>query len=370
MSTHAKYGPSGYNGWSNCSAYESDSTPNVYSEAGTLAHEVAACILQGEKTPNVGIDVLRNMQDYADWVLGQCTPTTEMHVEISMDISFMTGEQGAKGTADCVLVDWDNRTISIIDLKTGHRRVNAEDNGQLQMYAAAAVALFNDMHAVINGETESGAFDTVHTIIYQSSIDHIDQHSMSVKELMGWAGAIRPAKTIRPGPKQCQWCAKKAECESYASWVHAKVNNFDPETQEANRTEKLSESFKSVDAIESWCKAVKTAAKKQLVDGGELPGFKLVQGKAGNRKWQDETAVAELMKGMRLKKDLMYKSTLITPTAATDILKSKLSRKQWETLQNHITRKEPVLQIAPDNDARPATSTVPAVFKPLGQLIE
>jgi len=189
-------------------------------------------------------------------------------------------------------------------------------------------------------------------------------------ELMGWAGAIRPAKTIRPGPKQCQWCAKKAECESYASWVHAKVNNFDPETQEANRVEKLSESFKSVDAIESWCKAVKTAAKKQLVDGGELPGFKLVQGKAGNRKCQDETAVAELMKGMRLKKDLMYKSTLITPTAATDILKSKLSRKQWETLQNHITRKEPVLQIAPDNDARPATSTVPAVFKPLGQLIE
>ncbi len=370
MSTHAKYGPSGYNGWSNCSDFTSDSTPSIYSEAGTLAHEVAAAILEGEKTPNVGIDVLRAMQDYADWVQGQRSDTTELHVELSMDISFMTGEQGAKGTADCVLVDWDNRVITVIDLKTGHRRVNAEDNGQLQMYAAAAVALFNDMHVALNGPTENGAFDTVHTIIYQSSIDHIDQHSMSVNELMGWAGAIRPAKTIRPGPKQCQWCAKKAECESYAAWVHTKVNQFDPETQAANRVEKLSESFKSVDAIESWCKAVKAAAKKQLADGGVLPGFKLVQGKAGNRKWQDDFVVEELMKGMRLKKDLIYKSTLITPTAATDVLKGKLSRKQWEVLQNHITRKEPSLQIAPDTDARPATSSVPAVFKPLGQLID
>jgi hypothetical protein len=353
MSAHARFGPSGYNGWSNCVDWASDPTPSKWAEAGTLAHEVGACLLLGQKTPDVGIDVLRDMQDYADWVQSQRTHDSELHVEIPLDISWMTGEANAKGTADAVIVDYKNRSLTVIDLKTGRRRVNATDNGQLQMYAAAAVAFFTDAAIAVDGEPGEALFDKVNTMIYQASIDHIDTHTIAVNELMGWAQAVRPAKTIRPGVKQCQWCMKKAECESYANWVHTKVDAIDPKKPGLDLT-KLSESYKVVDAIESWCRAVKDAAKRTLENGEQLPGFKLVQGRYGNRKWTDEDTVEALMKNMRLKRDLIYKKQLITPTAATDTLKSELSSKQWEQLQQHVIRKEPSLQIAPISDHRGA----------------
>jgi len=370
MSAHAKFGPSGYNGWSQCSEWASDPTPSKWAAAGTLAHEVAAALLLGEKTPNVGIDVLRDMQDYADWVNGQCTGSTEKHVELAMDISWMTGEEDAKGTADAVLVDYERRSITVIDLKTGRKRVNAKDNGQLQMYAAAAVSLFTEMHRLID-DTQPNPFDTVHTIIYQPMLDHIDQWSISVGELMGWAQAIRPAKTIRAGTKQCQWCMKKAECESFARWVNVKVDQTNIDDRQNLRAATLADAYGSVDAIRGWCSAVEEAAKQLLVDGQDLPGYKLVQGSRGSRKWTDTGEVENLLKHMRLKREVMYKTDLITPTTAERLLKSKtLNSNQWSQLQELITRDGTALKVVPETDKRPGASEVTVAFKSLGQTVE
>jgi hypothetical protein len=112
----------------------------------------------------------------------------------------------------------------------------------------------------------------------------------------------------------------------------------------------------ALDLIEGWCKAVRAEAERRLLRGDAVPGWKLVQGKAGNRGWVDEAEVTDLMKkSMRLRDDVMYDFSLISPTtaekrAADGIIKPK----QWAKLQGLITRSDGKPSVAPAADKRPA----------------
>lgn len=59
--------------------------------------------------------------------------------------------------------------------------------------------------------------------------------------------------------------------------------------------------------------------------GEAIPGFKMVQGKKGNRAWTDAEEAEKLLKSMRLKTEQMYDLKLISPTKAAALQKKKLS---------------------------------------------
>ena len=63
-----------------------------------------------------------------------------LFVEQQLDISWITGEEDAVGTADAIVVR-DGELI-VIDLKTGHNNVDAKENDQLMGYAAAALRAY------------------------------------------------------------------------------------------------------------------------------------------------------------------------------------------------------------------------------------
>lgn len=113
--------------------------------------------------------------------------------------------------------------------------------------------------------------------------------------------------------------------------------------------------MESVDLVEGWCKAVRAEVERRLLAGTAVPGYKLVQGRQGNRAFADETAAEALMKTFRLKREEMYDFVLISPTKAETLAADGIiGKKQWPKLQEMIRRSDGKPSVAPASDKRPA----------------
>lgn len=354
---HAKKSPSGASGWMNCSGWRSDPTGSVYADWGTDAHEFAAlCLVTGndaehyrgqfgEKGNPLDDDMIDCVQTYIDFV--RAIPG-ELHVEQSVPIDHLTGEEGATGTSDAIILD--RRVITVVDLKGGMGvRVDAEGNEQMMMYALGALEKFGLVRD----------FDEARMIIVQPRIDHISEHTITVDDLVTFglkvtnAAKRDPNSPLNPGTDTCRWCAAKATCPALEEQV---MDAFEDETvvQDVAQLDKarLGALMGKVDMIESWCKAIRAQTETTLVQGNEVPGYKLVQGKRGNRKWVSEEQALAAFKSMRIKHDLMYDLKLISPTKAEKVLAE--SPKRWARLESLITQSEGALSVAPVSDKRPA----------------
>lgn len=118
----------------------------------------------------------------------------------------------------------------------------------------------------------------------------------------------------------------------------------------------------SIDLIEGYAKALRAELERRMLAGGEVPGFKLVKGREGIRKFSDAAEAEKMMKSMRLKQDVMYDWTLISPTTAEKLYADGIiGKKQWPKLQALITRSEAGLSVAPAADKRPAVTITPVV---------
>ena len=99
-----------------------------------------------------------------------------------------------------------------------------------------------------------------------------------------------------------------------------------------------------------WLKKVKEQALTTLMNGEELPGYKLVEGKLGNRKWKDEGEVAATLAPLYSKED--YTETRLLSPSQMD--KAIGKKKVAELLEGLIERAPGAPTIAPITDKRPA----------------
>ena len=115
--------------------------------------------------------------------------------------------------------------------------------------------------------------------------------------------------------------------------------------------EQLSWFMQNLGLIEDWVKAVRAKTEGELLAGHDVPGFKIVAGKKGNRKWEDEKLAETEMRAWRLKHSEMYKSELISPAVAEKFFKS--NPKRWAKLSALIVQNEGKPSVAPSTDPRP-----------------
>jgi hypothetical protein len=102
--------------------------------------------------------------------------------------------------------------------------------------------------------------------------------------------------------------------------------------------------------------------ESELFSGRPVPGYKLVQGKKGNRKWSSESEAEAMLKGFKLKVEEMYDLKLVSPTTAEKLAKAgTIGPRQWPKLQGFITQSEGSPSVAPESDKRPALEIKPAV---------
>ena len=398
MSTHARLSPSGAHRWMACPGsvvLEADfpDTGSSYAREGTVAHELAAGHLSagwepadyvgeywhGEEPDGtkwkvmIDADMVRHVKDYAKLVREYAEGGTLM-VEQRVPIGHLTGEDGAGGTSDAVIIQPGE--IKVVDLKYGMGvKVDATDNPQLMMYALGALENFDVL----------GDFETVTMVIHQPRLNHVSEWSIPIEQLRAFGEDVRSAargvrlaeslalsaptgplagSMFSPGEKQCKFCKAKAVCPALRAEVTEMVGGSSvatadefaamvpqvPDSQTGDNY--LAIAMSKVELIEQWCKGVRAEVERRLLLGKPVDGWKLVQGKQGNRKWREPKEVETLFKSMRLRQDEMYDLSLISPTTAEKLLKE--SPKRWNKVLDHIVRSEGKPSVAPVTDKRPA----------------
>lgn len=365
---------------------------NIYSAEGTAAHAVLKQVLDtgqpaadfvgttiathGIKSRDFDIVVDADMADYvqqvADFARQLAGDDGVMLTEQRVNYAYALGvpAEDAWGTADIVILRGDR--ITVIDLKYGRGvEVLAERNPQLMLYGLGAL-----------GEHDGlvGEFREVELIIAQPRISREPKRwTVDVPDLLQWAQEEGHAAVVQveaaetadrlplvPGEKQCKFCKAKAECPALRSEVSevvsaspATVDEFERVTDPTTFDElKLSRAMSAVGLIEDWCTGVRAEVERRLLAGAPVTGYKLVEGKLGNRSWTDPKEVESVLKGMRLKQDEMYDLKLISPTTAEKLL-AKDSPRRWTKLQSLISRAPGKPSVAPITDKRPALEIKP-----------
>lgn len=376
MTTHAVLSPSSAARWMRCpgSVALSKGLPDNSSRdanEGTAAHELAAMCLTNNLDAvaylgrliggfTVDIDMASAVQVYVDFVR---RITGDRYVEQRLSISHITAEKDAAGTSDAVVLDTDNDTLWVVDLKFGRGvKVFAENNEQLQIYALAALEEYGFLFEPAK----------VCVAIVQPRIDHIDVWELTTDELRGFgvlasdaARATSEADApLVPGTKQCKFCRAKATCPALRQQVVEQFECLQPPAD--GDSGQLATAMSKVDLIEDWCRAVRAETERRLFAGEAVSGWKLVAGRRGSRKWSDETGAIEVMKSMRMRQDQMFDFKVISPTTAEKLAKAgEIGERQWPRLQSLITQDEGRPSVAPESDKRQALTVGADAFEVL-----
>ena len=100
--------------------------------------------------------------------------------------------------------------------------------------------------------------------------------------------------------------------------------------------------------ISLWLKRVKEQAQTTLLNGGEVPGFKVVAGR-GTRAWTDELEVAAKLSSVYSQEEYT-KTELLSPAAMEKALGKK---RVAELLEGLIETKTGAPTVVPETDKRP-----------------
>lgn len=405
---HAKTcSPSGADGWFSCAGRIVMEAPfpdngNSFSDEGTARHTVCAEVLEGvietvAECVGTGVDVhgksitykpewVDEDQDYVDTVRS-LAEGGELYVERVVNFETFTGVKGDSfGTADAIVLRpvsinctppggvggqmaYGAYELIVVDRKTGYVEVPVERNKQLMLYALGALAEFGLVYDIAR----------VRLVIHQRAAREWD---CSVDELLEFgklarskAASVQMAvQTFRPDDAEwqrtflnqdpsedaCRYCKAMATCPSMQAKVQSIVGaDFSDELTVVvpdPSPDRLHVQMATVGLVEDWCKAVRAETERRLLAGKPVPGFKLVLGKAGNRKWSDEKAAEEMLrKQFRLPVEKAYDLSLISPTTAEKLAKAgDIGERQWKKAAALITRSEPKPSVAPISDKREA----------------
>ena len=329
--------------------YPNESSP--FAQEGTLAHEVAELYARGDRTAP-GTEITREMIEcaigYREYIQEQIKVDGAI-VLLEQRVDFSPWVPDGFGTCDCIILQGDEMVI--IDYKYGVGvPVSAENNPQMKLYALGALNDFGIAYDVSHVEMH----------IYQPRINNISSSCLVVEDLLEWAEqTVKPiAQKAAEGKgdysagEWCKFCPHAGRCRKLTQVCTEYVETHSLRAAvPVLAPHEVAEVLAMEPLISLWLKRVKAQAMTTLLDGGEVPGWKVVEGKLGNRKWTDELAVMHALEANGYAEDEITETKLLSPAAMDKALGKK---KVAELLDGLIDRSPGSPTIVPASDKRPA----------------
>ena len=398
---HALLSPSGAKKWLTCSASlacEKD-IPNTSGKAavtGTACHtiaevhlnayirgtalplerEVGAYVLDDGKgqikaliSPMKGsvlitADMIEQVRKYTDYCKAIIDVATYAKLEMRVNLTEVLhpGYEGVEtfGTADLVavqeLANTDEHMLIIGDLKTGRHRVEAKENKQLMLYALGVYRRLKRRYNIT----------VVRLVIFQPYAGGASEWDISVEGLELFAKFAQKrallaldaysrgkknlkASDFRPSVDGCQWCRFSDQCAARTKTVNAVLaEELEDDFALELTPEQLVSEYEKLPLLRQHIDKIEKAMAAALHSGKKVPGYKLVEGRPGNRAWKDADAI-EVSHG-----DILKKEVLMSPTEAAKVL----SADEMAALEPFITRKPGAPCVATADDKRPEWNQV------------
>lgn len=398
---HALLSPSGAKKWLACSASlacEKD-IPNTSGKAavtGTACHtiaevhlnqyikgtalplerEVGAYVLdegKGQIKALIGpmkgavlitADMIEQVRKYTDYCKAIIDVATYAKLEMRVNLTEVLhpGYEGVEtfGTADLVavqeLANTDEHMLIIGDLKTGRHRVEAKENKQLMLYA---IGVYRRLKRRYN-------ITVVRLVIFQPYAGGASEWDISVEGLELFAKFAQKrallaldaysrgkknlkASDFKPSVDGCQWCRFSEQCAARTKTVNAVLaEELEDDFALELTPEQLAAEYEKLPLLRQHIDKVEKAMAAALHSGKKVPGYKLVEGRPGNRAWKDADAI-EVSHG-----DILKKEVLMSPTEAAKVL----SADEMAALEPFITRKPGAPCVATADDKRPEWNQV------------
>lgn len=362
---HALLSASSAERWLACppSAVAAEAYPRQdteFTREGTLAHEVAEriarCAVDGIKydwdrcedwpSEDVTTEMVECAKGYADYILEQVSDPGAL-VMLEQRVDFSPWVPGGFGTADCIIIQGD--TMDVIDYKYGKGvAVSAKDNPQEKCYGLGALNDYGFAYEV----------ERIRLHIYQPRINNVSTFEITADELLAWGEAIKPvAEQAAKGKGKhnagawCKFCPHAGRCRTLTKICTEYVQTHGMRIQvPVLAPHEVAEILAMEPLVSLWLKRVKDQALASMLDGGQVPGYKVVAGRS-SRNWADDLETASLLQAAGYSREDITKTELLSVAAMEKALGKK---KVAELVGGQILTHTGAPTIAPETDKRPA----------------
>lgn len=356
-------------------------TGSGYAAAGTLAHAIAELKARkyflepmSTRTYNTRMKKLKEDPNYDKGMdsatdeylehlknLAMSFGAVQPFVALETRVDYSDYAPEGFGTADCIIIG--ARRLCVNDYKNGAGvPVEAENNSQMMLYALGALKLY----APIYGDT----IREIHLAIIQPNAGGVKEWSCTRAELEAWGlNYVKPRAALAyagggefaPGA-WCRFCPTKAQCSARA----AKLLELEPakgavpagalydtDPGGLDMTNLLTDDqvgdvlARALD-LEAWVKDLKEYALTAALEGREISGFKVVEGR-GSRDWTDLDAAFAALQERGVAEAMLYERKPVTPPA----LEKALGKPTFaETAGDLVAKKPGKPALVPESDPR------------------
>lgn len=373
---HALLSPSAASRWMACPASARategiEENTSSAAEEGTAAHALAEIKLKRalkqitKKKYETELDDIKatgyyneEMEEHTDTYVNHVmeafaeakakTPDATIEIEARLDFSDCIPE--GFGTGDVIIIA--DGEMSVIDFKYGKGvEVDAENNPQMMIYALGAIRAFEDFYDI-----RSVWMQIVQPRLSNFSgmlrgVEHL--HKWRDEELAPAAKAAWDGKGIFvPGEDQCRFCKINRTCKARADHHMNLKETYELEKANTLTAGDIATILMQVDDLKRWAEAIKEYALEKAMEGVEIPGFKVVEGRS-NRKITDEEAAAERLRKEGYTEEEIYNIKL---KGITDLEKKVGKSELAQILDGVIEKPVGKPALVPETDKRPALS--------------
>lgn len=360
MGEHALLSASAAHRWLHCppSARIEEKLPESKSEfaaEGSLAHEIAElkvkkyCIEpMGPRSYNSRLkklkenplfqeEMLKATDTYLDYIASVLHEfSSPPYVAVEKRIDYSTYAPEGFGTGDCIIIG--GNTLHIIDFKYGKGvPVTALSNPQMKLYALGAYTEYSFLYPI----------NTVRMTIVQPRLDSVSEYKIAIDELLAWGESIKRTALkafmgegeCNPG-EHCKFCKAKSLCRARSDF-YLSLEDHHQMKPPLISSEEVGQILKKAQDLAAWVKSLEEYALNECLQGNEIPGWKVVEGRAV-RQFTNQDEAFNILIANGIQEAMLYERKPLTLTE-TEKLIGKEKFKELLTSYINIPKGKPTL---------------------------